>query len=756
MAHAFSFNIRKTALAMALSLASWHQAALAHGDEAYMVPLQATLAQFGADVKWDDYAGLYTLTKDGAYVEVKPGADTARVNGKTVKLTVPVTIQNNQAMVEQGFINEVFQSGIDRTFQVERVAHPLNPLNAQEITEAVAIVKRSAKFKDNTRFTQITLKEPLKAQVWDFALKGTPVTGPRQAQIVMLNGAQITEAVIDLTAKKITGWHSVDQVHGMLLMDDFNSVQQIITASQPFADALKKHGVTDATKVIATPLTVGYFNGQDGLKQEDRLLKVVSYLDTGDGNYWAHPIENLVAVVDLEKKAIVKIEQGPVVPVPMLARPYDGRDRQKIALKPLVISEPEGKNYTITGNTVRWLNWEFHLSMDSRTGPQFSTVTWNDNGTKRQIMYQGSLGGMIVPYGDPDIGWYFKAYLDSGDYGMGTLTSPQVPGKDAPGNAVMLEETIADYLGEPMTILRAIAIFERYAGPEYKHQELGKPNISVERRELVVRWVSTIGNYDYIFDWVFHENGTIGIDAGATGIEAVKGVHAKTMHDASALEDTRYGTLIDHNIVGTTHQHIYNFRLDLDVDGENNTLVAMDPVVKPNERGGPRSSTMQINQYTFDSEKAAAQKFNPGTIRLLSNPNKENAMGNPVSYQIIPYAGGTHPVATGANFAKDEWIYHRLNFMDKQLWVTRYHPDERYPEGKYPNRSTHDTGLGQFIKDDEPLIDTDTVVWMTTGTTHVARAEEWPIMPTEWVHTLLKPWNFFNETPTLGPKKAPQ
>lgn len=76
-------------------------------------------------------------------------------------------------------------------------------------------------------------------------------------------------------------------------------------------------------------------------------------------------------------------------------------------------------------------------------------------------------------------------------------------------------------------------------------------------------------------------------------------------------------------------------------------------------------------------------------------------MGNPVSYQIIPYAGGTHPVATGAKFAPDEWIYHRLSFMDKQLWVTRYHPTERFPEGKYPNRSIHDTGLGQYAKDDE-------------------------------------------------------
>lgn len=192
---------------------------------------------------------------------------------------------------------------------------------------------------------------------------------------------------------------------------------------------------------------------------------------------------------------------------------------------------------------------------------------------------------MIVPYGDPDVGWYFKAYLDSGDYGMGTLTSPLVRGKDVPSNAVMLNETIPDYTGAPMEIPRAIAIFERYAGPEYKHQEMGQPNVSTERRELVVRWVSTVGNYDYIFDWVFHENGTIGIDAGATGIEAVKGVQAKTMHDATAKDDTKYGTLIDHNIVGTTHQHIYNFRLDMDVDGINNKLVAMDPEVKPNTAG---------------------------------------------------------------------------------------------------------------------------------------------------------------------------
>ncbi len=749
------FSPRKTALALAVACLFSGQV-LAHGGEAHMVEMDKTLTEFGADVKWDDYAQIYTITKDGAFIKVKPGASTAIVNGKSLTLQAPLVMKDNKAWISDTFVNDVFQSGLDQTFQVEKTPHPLNALSPDEIKQAVGIVKASPDFKPNTRFTQIALAEPDKAKVWDFVLNGTAVDAPREANITMLDGKFIIEARVDLKDKKILHWEPIKDAHGMVLLDDFMAVQKIVTGSQEYADALKKRGINDPSKVMTTPLTVGYFDGKDGLKQEDRLLKVVSYLDIGDGNYWAHPIENLVAVVDLVEKKIIKIEEGAIVPVPMEPRPYDGRDREPVAHKPLEITEPEGKNYTITGNMIHWQNWDFHLSLDSRVGPIISTVTFNDNGKKRQVMYEGSLGGMIVPYGDPDVGWYFKAYLDSGDYGMGTLTSPLVRGKDVPSNAVLLNQTIPDYTGAPMEIPRAMAIFERYAGPEYKHQEMNQPNVSTERRELVVRWISTVGNYDYIFDWIFHENGTIGIDAGATGIEAVKGVTAKTMHDPSAKEDTKYGTLIDHNIVGTTHQHIYNFRLDMDVDGTNNSLVAMDPEVKPNTAGGPRTSTLQINQYNIDTEQQAAQKFDPGTIRLLSNTSKENRMGNPVSYQIIPYAGGTHPVATGAKFAPDEWIYHRLSFMDKQLWVTRYHPNEMYPEGKFPNRSTQDTGLGQFSKDNESLDNQDNVVWMTTGTTHVARAEEWPIMPTEWVHTLLKPWNFFDETPSLGKKKEAQ
>lgn len=492
--------LARLALALSLGWALWAPLASAHGGHAEMVPLQSTLEAFGASVKWDDYANVFTIAKDGAFVKVKPDSKVAVLNGKRMELTVPVVFKGKTAYMAKDFINQVFQSGLDKTFAIETRPHPLNPLSAAEIQAAVNAVKASPQYQAGFRFTEVALREPPKDQVWNFVYSAQPVAAPREANVTVLDGKHVIEGVVDLKSATLKSWKPIEGAHGMVLLDDFGTVQAVIEGSTEYAQALAKRGINDVKKVVATPLTVGYFDGKDGLKQDQRLLKVVSYLDTGDGNYWAHPIENLVAVVDIEQKKVLKIDDAGVVPVPMKATPYDGRGRKATAVKPLEIIEPEGKNYTITGNSIHWQNWDFHVRLDSRVGPVLSTLTYDDKGKKRKIMYEGNLGGMIVPYGDPDAGWYFKAYLDSGEYGMGTLTSPIARGKDAPQNAVLLDATIADYTGAPMTIPRAIAVFERYAGPEYKHQEMGKPNISTERRELVVRWVSTVGNYDYILD----------------------------------------------------------------------------------------------------------------------------------------------------------------------------------------------------------------------------------------------------------------
>ncbi|MEZ6840498.1 hypothetical protein ABVN80_00290 [Acinetobacter baumannii] len=56
-------------------------------------------------------------------------------------------------------------------------------------------------------------------------------------------------------------------------------------------------------------------------------------------------MENLVAVVDLDKEKIIKIEEGAIIPVPMANRPYMSNKPVASKLKPLNIIEPEGKNF---------------------------------------------------------------------------------------------------------------------------------------------------------------------------------------------------------------------------------------------------------------------------------------------------------------------------------------------------------------------------------------------------------------------------
>ena len=97
----------------------------------------------------------------------------------------------------------------------------------------------------------------------------------------------------------------------------------------------------------------------------------------------------------------------------------------------------------------------------------------------------------------------------------------------------------------------------------------------------MLRMASTIGNYDYFLDWVFTQAGEIRVEVGATGIDLVKAVASKTMSDATADADTRYGTLVAPNVVAPYHDHFFNFRLDLDVLKAHLALLAPAPALGP-------------------------------------------------------------------------------------------------------------------------------------------------------------------------------
>ena len=91
----------------------------------------------------------------------------------------------------------------------------------------------------------------------------------------------------------------------------------------------------------------------------------------------------------------------------------------------------------------------------------------------------------------------------------------------------------------------------------------------------------------------------------------------------------------------------------------------------------------------------------------------------------------------------------RAGFLKRNLWVTPFHADERFPGGDYPNQLDHPDGLPLWTQADRGVAAADVVLWYVFGVTHVPRLEDWPVMPVERTGFSLRPTNFFDRSPAL-------
>eukprot|EP00253_Pinus_taeda_P006248 PITA_06248 len=177
---------------------------------------------------------------------------------------------------------------------------------------------------------------------------------------------------------------------------------------------------------------------------------------------------------------------------------------------------------------------------------------------------------------DPTQDWYYKTYMDAGEFGMGLSSSSLEPFNDCPRNDYYMDAFYAGADGEPVNISNAFCVFERYAGDvSWRHTEVAIPNVVITevRPEvtLVVRMVSTVGNYGYMFNWEFKTNGAIHVQVGLSGILEMKGSSYTNLDEVSNLEI--YGSLLTDNIIGVFHDHFLTFHLHMDVDGIHNSFV---------------------------------------------------------------------------------------------------------------------------------------------------------------------------------------
>ena len=553
--------------------------------------------------------------------------------------------------------------------------------------------------------------------------------------------------IVEIDRHKVVSWKQIPGVQPGVLIEEWTLAQKIVQSNPEWQAAVKKRGITEFEKVVCIPLTAGYF----GLAEEEgrRLFKVVSFDGRNTNNFWGRPIEGITAVVDVEKGEVIKLIDTGMVPLPDTPIDLDEGSVGPLrkAANPISITQTKGANFTLDGHQVSWQNWGFHFRIDPRLGPVISTVSYDDNGKTRSILYQGSLSEMFVPYMDPDIGWYFRTYLDAGEYGVGKLAAPLQKGLDAPENAIYFDAVFADDRGQPYDQQNVACLFERYAGDmEWRHYEGNNGQSDVRKRtELVLRFISAIGNYDYIIDIAFGLTGSIKMALGASGVDQVAAVQNRTVADTTKDHNIAYGRMVAEHTVAINHDHFFSFRLDFDVDGTENSLLLdrLKPVSL--DADTPRKSIWVIDPHIAETEQAAKLRINiekPALWRVI-NPNVSGPLGYPVSYQL-KFKANAISLMTPNDFPQK-----RAGFTDYHLWVTPYNTDERYAGGTYPNQSKGHDGLPAWTQTNRPIENTDIVLWYTLGFHHVVRAEDWPVLPTVWHEFEIRPFDFFERNPAI-------
>jgi primary-amine oxidase len=631
--------------------------------------------------------------------------------------------------------------------QPTSIQHPLEPLTSQEISKAVEIVRLKQAVGDHFRFPCVTLHEPQKSTVLTFK-PGDFI--PREAFMILLDNATgyTYEAIVSLTEGRVVSWQPMPQVQPNIMADELAECEAVVKEHPAFRAAIARRGITNLDLVVVDPWAIGNF----GFKAEEgiRLSRCLCYLrSTAKGNFYSRPIDGLVPVVDLNKMEVLQVEDSGDIPVPPESGEYAQAFMPKFRddIKPLHITQPEGPSFQVDGHQVRWQKWQFRIGFTPREGVVLYTVGYQDAGDgeagdARSILYRASMSQMVVPYGDPRSQHFRKNAFDLGEHGIGMLSNSLKLGCDCVGEIYYFDAALTNSRGDVSIIENAVCLHEEDYGMLWKHTDWRLDDVEVRRsRRLVVSFVATVDNYEYGFFWYFYQDGTIQYEVKLTGILL-----------CAALANTpKYGTLVAPELNALNHQHFFNMRLDFDLDGCENSVYEVNTEAEPLGPENPYGNGFFATSTLLPTEQAAQRTIDPFTARYwkITNPTVLNRLGQPVGFKLIPGDNAlpfAHP---------DSPILKRAGFMTKHLWVTPYHPDERYAAGNYPNQHAGGDGLPQWTQADRPIENTDVVVWYTFGHHHIPRPEDWPVMPVAYSGFTLKPVGFFAANPAMDVPPSP-
>ncbi|MEV6342964.1 primary-amine oxidase [Actinoplanes sp. NPDC051851] len=620
------------------------------------------------------------------------------------------------------------------------ITHPLSPLTPAEIGALRVAVEKSGLGGPSVRFAYVMLREPEKSSVLAFRPGGT-VHREIGALLLDLATNTVTDVVADVTdidSPALVSRQVLDTATGGTapsLDEDFGIAEEIVKGDAAYVKALEARGITDLGQVRVVALSAGVFGYDDEIGV--RAARVLAFRqDHPTDSCWAHPIDGVVAHVDLTNRKILRLIDTGHLDVPAESGDYTDpavHGPLRTSLKPIEITQPDGVSFTLDDDVLSWEGWSVRLGFNGREGLTLHQLGFQE----RPVIYRASVSEMVVNYGDPSPTHAWQNYFDVGEYQFGRLANSLELGCDCLGEIVYRSATVVDDLGQSKEIRNAICIHEEDFGVLWKHSDGFSGTKETRRqRRLVISFFVTVGNYDYGFYWYLYLDGKIELEAKATGIVFTSG------HPGG---DYPYATEIAPGLGAPVHQHLFCARLDMTVDGVANAVDEIElqrvPVSESNPWGNALARTVTRLSREGGAAREAANHL--GRVWRIASTETVNRMGGRPAYVLHP-EGKPLLMADPSSSAVA-----RATFATKSLWVTRYDPAEMWAAGAVVNQHPGGAGLPAYAAADRDIDGQDIVVWHTFGLTHFPRLEDWPVMPVDYAGFTLAPDGFLDRNPTL-------
>ena len=201
-------------------------------------------------------------------------------------------------------------------------SHPLAPLTTDEVRQAARLLQSADGLSDRVRIVSIELREPAKVDYLAWR-DGGGARPDREASCVLVDcgNAGAVEAVVSLTHDRLLRQTSLPNgTHPAIHIEEFVLAGDVCLADPTYVAALALRGITDLSLVRVEAWAAGDFEDRSR-----RLVRAIAWLGTDDDadNYYARPLYGLVAVVDLNTMAMVRLDDhAPGTPVPDVGGQY--------------------------------------------------------------------------------------------------------------------------------------------------------------------------------------------------------------------------------------------------------------------------------------------------------------------------------------------------------------------------------------------------------------------------------------------------